>query len=233
MNALEIQYLNKSNLSHIARSLYMLYLRPRSEQNQCLTDLSSIASYLSSDSTYFPTTPNFEVACLVLNELEHAGLIKKEKEDAPWQGNTFILPLFIKEVEELPSKPFYMTNSWRPTASFHEACVLCGLAESSFTEAELKAFTSYWSSKHESRNQVAWERAFAQRLLKQKVSTVKKVSQVKNSALDNADKSIKDLDQNSLQINSQLKTNPQTEEKIREQVKKDLASLFKLCARIV
>ncbi|MCI7024769.1 MAG: DnaT-like ssDNA-binding domain-containing protein [Succinivibrio sp.] len=227
MNALEIQYLNKSNLSHIARSLYMLYLRPRSEQNQCLTDLSSIASYLSSDSTYFPTTPNFEVACLVLNELEHAGLIKKEKEDAPWQGNTFILPLFIKEVEELPSKPFYMTNSWRPTASFHEACVLCGLAESSFTEAELKAFTSYWSSKHESRNQVAWERAFAQRLLKQKVSTVKKVSQVKNSALDNADKSIKDLDQNSLQINSQLKTNSQTEEKIREQVKKDLASLFK------
>ena len=120
-----------------------------------------------------------------------------------------------------------MTNSWRPTASFHEACVLCGLAESSFTEAELKAFTSYWSSKHESRNQVAWERAFAQRLLKQKVSTVKKVSQVKNSALDNADKSIKDLDQNSLQINSQLKTNSQTEEKIREQVKKDLASLFK------
>ena len=227
MNALEIQYLNKSNLSHIARSLYMLYLRPRSEQNQCLTDLSSIASYLSSDSTYFPTTPNFEVACLVLNELEHAGLIKKEKEDAPWQGNTFILPLFIKEVEELPSKPFYMTNSWRPTASFHEACVLCGLAESSFTEAELKAFTSYWSSKHESRNQVAWERAFAQRLLKQKVSTVKKVSQVKKSALDNADKSIKDLDQNSLQINSQLKTNSQTEEKIREQVKKDLASLFK------
>lgn len=227
MNALEIQYLNKSNLSHIARSLYILYLRPRSEQNQCLTDLSSIASYLSSDSTYFPTTPNFEVACLVLNELEHAGLIKKEKEDAPWQGNTFILPLFIKEVEELPSKPFYMTNSWRPTASFHEACVLCGLAESSFTEAELKAFTSYWSSKHESRNQVAWERAFAQRLLKQKVSTVKKVSQVKNSALDNADKSIKDLDQNSLQINSQLKTNSQTEEKIREQVKKDLASLFK------
>lgn len=79
MNALEIQYLNKSNLSHIARSLYMLYLRPKSEQNQCLTDLSSIASYLSSDSTYFPTTPNFEVACLVLNELEHAGLIKKEK----------------------------------------------------------------------------------------------------------------------------------------------------------
>lgn len=227
MNALEIQYLNKSNLSHIARSLYMLYLRPRSEQNQCLTDLSSIASYLSSDSTYFPTTPNFEVACLVLNELEQAGLIKKEKEDAPWQGNTFILPLFIKEVEELPSKPFYMTNSWRPTASFHEACVLCGLDESSFTEAELKAFTSYWSSKHESRNQVAWERAFAQRLLKQKVSTVKKVSQVKNSALDNADKSIKDLDQNSLQINSQLKTNSQTEEKIREQVKKDLASLFK------
>lgn len=227
MNALEIQYLNRSNLSHIARSLYILYLRPMAEQNQRTVDLSAVASYLSSDSSYFPTTPNFEVACLVLDELEKSGLVKKENESESWQGNTFSLPLFIKETEELPSKPFYMTNSWRPTASFHDACVLCGLAESTFTEAELKAFTSYWSSKLESRNQVAWERAFAQRLLKQKVSRVKKVSQVKNSALDNADKSIKDLDQNSLQVNSQLKTNSQTEEKIREQVKKDLASLFK------
>ena len=224
MNALEIQYLNKSNLSHIARSLYMLYLRPRSEQNQCLTDLSSIASYLSSDSTYFPTTPNFEVACLVLNELEHAGLIKKEKEDAPWQGNTFILPLFIKEVEELPSKPFYMTNSWRPTASFHEACVLCGLAESSFTEAELKAFTSYWSSKHESR-------AFAQRLLKQKVASVKKVALVKNSTIDNSSAvsnnkvSARNTANAVMQNNSQSPI--QNSKAEREQVQNDLASLFK------
>ena len=102
MNALEIQYLNKSNLSHIARSLYMLYLRPRSEQNQCLTDLSSIASYLSSDSTYFPTTPNFEVACLVLNELEHAGLIKKEKEDAKYKKRTACLLLCLSYGCECP-----------------------------------------------------------------------------------------------------------------------------------
>ena len=231
MNALEIQYLNKSNLSHIARSLYMLYLRPRAEQNQCLTDLSSIASYLSSDSTYFPTTPNFEIACLVLNELEHTGLIKKEKEEAPWQGNTFILPLFIKEIEELPSKPFYMTNSWRPTASFHEACVLCGLAESSFTEAELKAFTSYWASKHESRNQVAWERAFAQRLLKQKVASVKKVALVKNSTIDNSSAvsnnkvSARNTANAVMQNNSQ--SHIQNSKAEREQVQNDLASLFK------
>lgn len=231
MNALEIQYLNKSNLSHIARSLYMLYLRPRAEQNQCLTDLSSIASYLSSDSTYFPTTPNFEIACLVLDELEHTGLIKKENEEASWQGNTFILPLFIKEIEELPSKPFYMTNSWRPTASFHEACVLCGLAESTFTEAELKAFTSYWASKHESRNQVAWERAFAQRLLKQKVASVKKVSQVKNTTVDNSSAisntkvSVKNKANAVIQNNSQ--TTIQNSKAEREQVQNDLASLFK------
>lgn len=227
MNALEIQYLNKSSLSHIARSLYILYLRPRAEQNQCITDLSSVAAYLSSDSNYFPTTPNLEVAYLVLDELEQAGLVKKENDNSPWQGNTFSLPLFIKEVEELPSKPFSMTSSWRPTATFHEACVLCGLAESTFTEAELKAFTSYWSSKHESRNQVAWERAFAQRLLKQKIATVKKESQVKNSALDNADMSVNTVDQNSLQAKSQLQTNSQTEEKMREKLKNDLASLFK------
>lgn len=231
MNALEIQYLNKSNLSHIARSLYMLYLRPKAEQNQCLTDLSSIASYLSSDSSYFPTTPNFEVSCLVLDELEHAGLIKKANEEAPWQGNTFILPLFIKEVEELPSKPFYMTNSWRPTASFHEACVLCGLAESTFTEAELKAFTSYWVSKHESRNQVAWERAFAQRLLKQKVSTVKKVTQVKNTTIDNSSAVSNTKAPSSNTANATMMNSPQSpiqnSKAEREQVQNDLASLFK------
>ncbi len=100
MNALEIQYLNKSNLSHIARLLYMLYLRPRSEQNQCLTDLSSIASYLSSDSTYFPTTPNFEVACLVLNELRTRWSYQKRKEDAPWQGNTsYPAPVSLRKLK--------------------------------------------------------------------------------------------------------------------------------------
>lgn len=231
MNALEIQYLNQSNLSHIARSLYMLYLRPKAEQNQCLTDLSSIASYLFSASSYFPTTPNFEVACLVLDELEHAGLIKKEKEDAPWQGNTFILPLFIKEVEELPSKPFYMTNSWRPTASFHEACVLCGLAESTFSEAELKSFTSYWVSKHESRNQVAWERAFAQRLLKQKVSTVKKATKVKNTTVDNSSAVSNTKAPSSNSVNATMMNSPQSpiqnSKAEREQVQNDLASLFK------
>lgn len=232
MNALEIQYLNQSHLSHIARSLYMLYLRPKAEQNQCITDLSSIASYLSSDSSYFPTTPNFDVACLVLDELEQTGLIKKEDPNAPWQGNTFVLPLFIKEVEELPSKPFYMTNSWRPTATFHEACVLCGLAESTFTEAELKAFTSYWSSKHESRNQVAWERAFAQRLLRLRVTNVKKATQVKNTAVQNdATVNTNNSVLNSAVVNSSVLNNAQTEIKQnsteREQVQNDLASLFK------
>ena len=222
MNALEIQYLNQSHLSHIARSLYMLYLRPKAEQNQCIADLSSIASYLSSDSSYFPTTPNFEVACLVLDELEKNGLIKKADPDAPWQGNTFVLPLFIKEVEELPSKPFYMTSSWRPTATFHEACVLCGLAESTFTEAELKAFTSYWASKHERRNQVAWERAFAQRLLRLSVTNVKKTTQVKNTAVQNdATVNIKIPTQNNTQTAQELNVSE------RNQVQNDLASLFK------
>jgi len=162
------------------------------------------------------------VACLVLDELEKTGLIKKTDPDAPWQGNTFVLPLFIKEVEELPSKPFYMTSSWRPTATFHEACVLCGLAESTFTEAELKAFTSYWASKHESRNQVAWERAFAQRLLRLRVTNVKKTTQAKNTAVQN-DATVNT--NNSVLNNSQTDTKQNSTE--REQVQNDLASLFK------
>ena len=124
-----------------------------------------------------------------------------------------------------------MTNSWRPTASFHEACVLCGLAESTFTEAELKAFTSYWASKHESRNQVAWERAFAQRLLKQKVASVKKVTQVKNTTVDNSsavsNTKVSANNKANAVIQNNLQSTIQNSKAEREQVQNDLASLFK------
>lgn len=174
MNITELNTLNKKEISHIARSLYTFYLRPQAEQNHCIIDLTSITSYLFTSSENFKTVANFEIAVQVLEELEKYSLIKRTSEDSPWQGATYTLPLFVAEINNLPAPPFAMKLSWRPSASFSQACLLVGLTDSSFTETDLKAFTRYWAGRNETRNQVSWERAFAQRLLKGHEPTVRR-----------------------------------------------------------
>ncbi|MGN0895094.1 MAG: DnaT-like ssDNA-binding domain-containing protein [Succinivibrio sp.] len=178
MNASELKKLNSRSLSHIARSLYILLLRKKAEQNQNIIDLVEIADYLYSDSKYFKTSSSLELAILVLNELESQGLVARASDcsDASWQGCTFTLPLFIEDSRDLPSMPFSMKTSWRPSSSFAQCCVLCGLSDPSFTQSELTAFTSYWAGRHEMRNQIAWERAFALRLLKSRSAQIKKAA---------------------------------------------------------
>ena len=62
-----------------------------------------------------------------------------------------------------------MSASWRPGSNFAQTCLMAGLHNADFTENELNAFVSYWAGRHELRNQHAWERAFALRLLKRAV----------------------------------------------------------------
>ena len=247
MNIVELNKLTNSKLSHLSRSLYTFYLRPLAEQNQCIIDLVSVANYLFSDSIYFKTLPNFEVAAMALNELEEIGLINRvvdgveikqnpldklkasssdevlsnqdvaiEDHDSKlvssqekWQGVTFTLPLFVKESQELPKPPFAMTLSWRPQARFHEACLLCGLEDCTFEEKELKAFTSYWAGRHETRNQIAWERAFAQRLLKGRVAKTNKVKAPTINALGEISEN---SSLNSVTANSNLNTENEHQE---------------------
>ena len=166
MNATELNYLKSPRLSHIAKSLYAFYLRDLATQDQCIIDLTAVANYLYSQSQYFPTVPNYQIASMCLDELENAGLIRKLSDSESWQGCVFELPLYVKMDTEVPKAPFAMTTKWEPGPAFHKTAILCGLEDSSYTLTDLNGFRHYWCSKNESRNQVGWERAFAQRLLK-------------------------------------------------------------------
>lgn len=209
MNISEVNALNNKELSHIARSLYTFYLRPNAEQHHNVIDLNSITTYLFSYSKAFPTTPNFDVACMCLKELEVHNLICRVDKTSPWQGSIITLPLFVQEDEVLPSPPFAMHSSWRPQANFYQACLLVGLDDCSFTEQDLKAFTSFWSGKHEQRNQIAWERAFATRLLK--------------GHLQKAPKKAKDPEEKEVVQNNEQLTTAQLSEKAQQ----ELADIFK------
>ncbi|MDD6317591.1 MAG: DnaT-like ssDNA-binding domain-containing protein [Succinatimonas hippei] len=172
MNALELKNLTSGAISHIARSLYAFFLRPRAERGITLVSLSEVCAYLACRSSFFPTSDDLRIATLALEELEMAGFIRRVEKGADWNGAQISYPLFTSELNELPSKPFQMTLSWRPGASFEEACRTCGLSDCQFEEHELTGFRTYWASRPELRSQIAWERAFAQRLSRSRSARV-------------------------------------------------------------
>ncbi len=168
MNALELKSLKNSALSHIARTLYVFYMRPKAEIGENTLDLMEISKLLSSDSKFFPSQINLDVVKLCLTELEDLGFIKRRIANAPWVSAIIDFPLVDKELLDLPKKPFCLDKDWHPGPSFKDAALMVGLSDVNYTTKDLKAFVSFWSSKQEMRNQIAWERAFAMRLLRQK-----------------------------------------------------------------
>ncbi len=172
MNALELKHLTSGSLSHIARSLYAFFLRPRAERGIRAITLNEASSYLQCTSEVFPTSSDLRIADLALSELEKAGFIRRGDLQKGWDGAVLSFPLYTSELRELPQKPFPMTPSWRPGPGFAEACRACGLEDPSFEERELTAFALYWASRPESRSQFAWERAFAQRLARSRSAKV-------------------------------------------------------------
>lgn len=172
MNSAEQSFLLREALSHEARSLYLLYLRPRAEQGQLMISLAEISSYLSTSSSVMPVSASPAFCEQVLNELISHGLITCQDPDAAPFG-TLTLPLFEGELNEVPSVPFMMHAGWRPGAGFIHAARISGLADTTFTETELSSFVAYWQGKPEKRNQIAWERAFCQRLLRQRSARVR------------------------------------------------------------
>lgn len=181
MNATENAHLTQPNLSHEARSLYLLYLRPRIERGIAFFGTAEVASYLENRSESFPVRADPALALAVLNELERAGFIARTEPSLPFDGQRLRFPLFDSTLDQVPERPFPMSAQWRPGPSFAQACLMCGLPSRDFSDHELRAFTSYWASKPEKRVQIAWERAFAQRLLKNREA---KVPRQKFSAAD-------------------------------------------------
>ena len=174
MNAVELTHLTRHDLSHLARSLYAFFISPRLERGITRLSLNEVLSYLENDSAIFPTSGDMRIAMLVLTELEHAGFIKRTDKNAPYEGQKLSYPFFSTPLENIPERPFAMTTSWKTGPSFSQNCMICGLEDSNYTDQELKAFCVYWSSKNEMRSQTAWERAFAQRLMKARQAKAKK-----------------------------------------------------------
>ncbi len=164
MNSVEENHLKSRNLSHMARSLYVLFLRDEGVRQNYTIDLDAITSYLYTTSQDFPTRPNYEIAERCLNELEKEGLIRRNGENF-WHGATYTLPYLDKDIKNVPGRPFIMHKDWEPVSAFKEVALQCGLEDASYEKQQLKEFVSYWMSKPESRSQLGWERAFASRLL--------------------------------------------------------------------
>ncbi len=166
MNAVELAHLTRHDLSHLARSLYAFFIVPRLERGINTLSINEVLSYLENSSAIFPTSGDMRIALLALTELEHAGFIKRSKEDASYEGQELSFPYFSAPLEMIPERPFNMTTTWKPGPSFTQSCMICGLEDSNYSDQELRAFCVYWSSRAEERSQTAWERAFAQRLMK-------------------------------------------------------------------
>lgn len=163
MNTAELEILQSKTLSHLSRSLYAFFLRPNAEKNILKLDTMAAAYYLSSSSSCFPTQASLDTVLKCLDELSAHKLVSYTQ-DAATGEYSVRLPLFMKEMRDLPALPFQMHLEWRPGPGFSQAALLCGLADSTFSGSDLCSFISYWISKPEKRNQSAWERAFAQRL---------------------------------------------------------------------
>ena len=168
MNNIEFAKLNDKRLSHEARSLYLFYLRPLAERGLCLIDLPALSLAMETVSSVCPFIPTENLITGLLNELKTLGFIEKKGQSATWQGCSVVLPYFNADTSLLPQAPFAMSASWRPGSNFTQTCLMAGLHSADFTESELNSFISYWAGRHELRNQHAWERAFALRLLKRR-----------------------------------------------------------------
>lgn len=168
MNNIEFAKLNDKRLSHEARSLYLFYLRPQAERGVCRIDLSALSLTMETTSSVCPFIPSEQILIDLLNELETLGFIEKKEPTDLWQGCVLNLPYFKADATILPQAPFTMTASWRPGSNFTQTCLMSGLDSADFSESELNSFISYWAGRHELRNQHAWERAFALRLLKRR-----------------------------------------------------------------
>ncbi len=173
MNNLEFARLQDPQLSHQARSLYLFFICPRAERGLMNAPLSELIYFLQNSSPVCPFSPTPDMAQAVLNELYTAGFLAPADEERRRQGCEYTLPLIEAQQRKLPEPPFAMHAAWRPSAAFAQTALLSGLDGAEFTDKELNAFVSYWQGRPEHRNQHAWERAFAQRLLKYREARVR------------------------------------------------------------
>ena len=170
LNRAEFIQLQSTVLSHLARTMYVFYIKPQARQGNTLIDPVALASQLVSTSTSAPCSPSLEDIEAALNELEMLSLIEREQEDAVWQNASVTLPFFLEETKIVPGMPFTMFLAWEPSASLREVALNMGLADFSYQESELRDFISFWINNRMRRSQHGWETAFIRRLMKNRAS---------------------------------------------------------------
>lgn len=187
MNAVELDHLMRRDVSHLARSLYTFCIRPRLERGNKNIDLNELCSYLENKSVFFPTSGDPRLALMALLELERSGFIVRSDPNASFENCTLSFPFFDEPLKELPERPFKMRTDWKPGPSFAQSCLICGLEDYDYSSKELCAFRAYWNARPEERSQTAWERAFAQRLVRSRQArSAKQKNKASTSAISSA-----------------------------------------------
>ena len=166
LNRAEFNQLKSQMLSHLARTMYLFYLRPSAPQGAVNVDPVALTSDLVSHSAIMPCNPTLELIEGALLELEQEHLIARVMPNIPWQGALVIFPLYAQELMEVPHAPFRMYAQWQPGPSFRNAALMAGLVDYSYQEPELISFINFWLERGALHNQYGWERLFIQRLLK-------------------------------------------------------------------
>lgn len=75
MNRSEFHALESSNLSHLARSLYLFYLRPLATQRKIIVDLNELTAKLTNNSDAFPFNAELHQVAALIEELYRHELI--------------------------------------------------------------------------------------------------------------------------------------------------------------
>lgn len=179
MNAVELKHICSGSLSHLSRSLYAFFIRPRLERGIKEISINELCIYLENSSPFFPTSGDPRLAVMALLELEREGFIRRKDQNASFEGCALSFPFFDGSLKDLPSRPFKMHNDWTPGPSFTQNCLICGLENTDYSSTELRSFRAYWNARPEERSQTAWERAFAQRLQRSRQAKARGGSNIK------------------------------------------------------
>ncbi len=173
MTPAEYALLSQPKLSHPARTLYWLLLRPAClRQADFQVNYPELGRALAVEDPSVPGGFAYQVTARQLtelfDELIQAGLVTLPPD---WQGEHYHLcpiqlPLLPGEnALPLPQAAFAMHADWRPDAQFTNLARLCGLLDSQYAEEELGEFIAYWLGRPEQfANQHQWQLKFIKAL---------------------------------------------------------------------
>jgi hypothetical protein len=160
MTPAEYSALSHPQLSHPARTLYLLQLRRLMLEHQIARlNYPELGRSLAVVDPRAPSGFAFQVNArqltALLDELIAAELlhIKPQSDQADsehYHQHSFELPLLtLSQRTPLPEAPYPMHLQWRPDQALPALARLCGVIDASYSEEELGEFIAYWLGRAE------------------------------------------------------------------------------------